>query len=81
MNREEVLAIQQRIRKETYLSDKVLDYLLNIIESTRGSKYLASGLSTRGALALVSTSKANAFFSGKDFEPGKQTVRFFQGGI
>ena len=67
MNREEVLAIQQRIRKETYLSDKVLDYLLNIIESTRGSKYLASGLSTRGALALVSTSKANAFFSGKDF--------------
>jgi MoxR-like ATPase len=67
LDQHKVLALQEKIQKGIFLSDKMLDYLLNIIESTRKSKFLAAGLSTRGALALVDTAKANAFFSGKDF--------------
>jgi len=63
----EVLDIQERIRNGIHLSEPVLDYLLNIIEATRNCGYLAAGLSTRGALALMITAKATAFLSGKDF--------------
>ncbi len=67
MNKEEVLNIQGQIREGVYLSEKILDYLLNIIEATRKSGYLQAGLSTRGALALVNTAKSSAYFSGKDY--------------
>lgn len=67
MGQQEVTAIQDQIRNGVYLSEKILDYLLNIIEATRNNEYLLSGLSTRGALALVNTAKSHAFFSGKDF--------------
>lgn len=62
-----VLEIQQAIRNEVYASEKILDYLLNIIEATRRSTYLLAGLSTRGALALMNTAKANAWFKAKDY--------------
>ncbi len=63
----EVLDIQGRIRDGVFVSEKILEYLLNIVEATRRSSYLSAGLSTRGALALVNTSKADAFMRGKDF--------------
>ncbi|MCL5062967.1 MAG: MoxR family ATPase [Nitrospirae bacterium] len=67
MNRDEVLQIQGDIRGNTYISDRILDYALKIIEATRSSKYLDAGLSTRGALALTYTAKTNAYFHGRDF--------------
>jgi MoxR-like ATPase len=67
MNRDEVLQIQGDIRGNTYISDRILDYALKIIEATRSSKYLNAGLSTRGALALTYTAKTNAYFHGRDF--------------
>lgn len=67
MNKEEVLQIQQDIRNNIYISDKILDYTLKIIEITRNNKYLLAGLSTRGSLALTYTAKTNAYFHGRDF--------------
>lgn len=67
MDREESREIQEEIRKGVYVSDKILDYLLNIIEATRQSKYLVVGLSTRGALALVHTAKSDAYFKARDY--------------
>ncbi|MEW6738418.1 MAG: AAA family ATPase [Nitrospirota bacterium] len=67
MNRDEALQIQGDIRGNTYISDRILDYALKIIEATRSSKYLNAGLSTRGALALTYTAKTNAYFHGRDF--------------
>jgi MoxR-like ATPase len=67
MDEHEVVQIQQTIKEEVYVSDKVLDYFLNVIEATRGSKFLTAGLSTRGALALVHTAKTDAFFKKKDY--------------
>lgn len=67
LNQQEVLGIQEKIRNEVYVSEKIMDYFLNIVESTRRSSYLVAGLSTRGALALVNTSKAHAFLAGRDY--------------
>jgi MoxR-like ATPase len=67
MNKEEVALLQAEIENNTYISDKILNYTLAIIEATRGNSYLASGLSTRGALTLINTAKANAYFHGRDF--------------
>jgi MoxR-like ATPase len=67
MDEDRVLEVQQIIRKEVYASEKILDYILNIVEATRASAYLLAGLSTRGALALIHTAKANAWFKGRDY--------------
>jgi MoxR-like ATPase len=70
MQTAEVIATQDMIRNGVHLAEsanRMLDYVLDVIEATRTSEYLASGLSTRGALALVTTAKAHAFFSGRDF--------------
>ena len=67
MNGEEILKTQETIKREIYVSDKILDYLLNVIETTRTSSYFSVGLSTRGGLALIDAAKAHAFFAGKDF--------------
>jgi MoxR-like ATPase len=67
MDKDEVLLIQQVIKNEVYVSDKILNYLMEIVHATRESTYLLAGLSTRGALAVTSTAKANAYFRGRDF--------------
>jgi len=67
LDKAEVLGIQEKIQNGVYVSEKMLEYLLNIVEATRRSRFLVSGLSTRGALALVNTAKADAFLEGKDY--------------
>jgi MoxR-like ATPase len=67
MDHEEVMDIQEEIVKKVYISDKILDYTLSIIQATRGNGYLATGLSTRGALTITNTAKTNAYFRGRDF--------------
>ena len=67
MDGEQILKTQEMIKRDIYVSDKILDYILNVIETTRASSYFSVGLSTRGALALIDAAKAHAFFAGKDF--------------
>ncbi|MGC9120376.1 MAG: AAA family ATPase [Sulfurihydrogenibium sp.] len=66
ITKEQILKIREEIQK-VYVSDKMADYILDIVWATRESKYLESGLSTRGTLALVNSAKTNAFFEGRDF--------------
>jgi MoxR-like ATPase len=66
ITKEEIIKIQEEI-KNVYVSDKIADYILDIVWATRESKYLESGLSTRGTLAIVNTAKTNAFMEGRDF--------------
>lgn len=63
----EVLAIQEYIRNGIRVSDELLDYFLDLIGATRNNSFIQAGLSTRGALALIQTAKANAYLQGKDF--------------
>ena len=79
MDPDEVGKIQDDIEKNIYVSDKVLEYALSIIQATRESGLLNAGLSTRGALTLINTAKTNAYFSGRDFvipEDIKELIEF-----
>ena len=67
MKIDDVVAIQDEIKEKVYLSDKVLDYALDIVDATRNNKYILAGISTRGVLAVTSTAKTKAFFSGRDY--------------
>jgi MoxR-like ATPases len=66
ISKDEIIKIQEEI-KNVYVSDKIADYILDIVWATRESKYLESGLSTRGTLAIVDTAKTNAYMEGRDF--------------
>ena len=65
-SKNELIEIQNQV-KNIYMSDKITDYILNIVEATRKSKYFYAGLSTRGALAIVATAKANAYLNKRDY--------------
>ncbi len=66
MDKSEVEKIQDEI-EQVYLSDKIIDYVLDIAQITRKSKYFSAGLSIRGTLTIVRTAKTNAYFKGRDF--------------
>jgi MoxR-like ATPase len=67
MNQEEVATIHKTIKNDVYTSEKILDYILSIVQSTRRHPYIRAGISTRGSLAMTTSAKARAFFSGRDF--------------
>ncbi len=67
MSSEEVVHIQESIRHSVHISDKLLEYVMDIVGATRASNYILAGISTRGALAINSTAKVNAYFQGRDF--------------
>ncbi|MBF0328489.1 MAG: MoxR family ATPase [Nitrospirae bacterium] len=67
MSSAEVLQIQRDVKEKVYSSSKIMDYIMDIVGATRSSKFILAGLSTRGALALNSTAKTNAYFNGRDF--------------
>ncbi len=65
-NKETVLKIQEDIDR-VYLSDKIVDYIIDIAEMTRREKFFSAGLSIRGTLAIAKTAKTNAYFHGRDY--------------
>jgi MoxR-like ATPase len=67
MLKDDVLAAQQEIKDTIYISEKVMSYILDIVEATRRSKNILAGISTRGILAISNSAKAKAYFSGRDF--------------
>ncbi|MBR6004187.1 MAG: AAA family ATPase, partial [Lachnospiraceae bacterium] len=63
---EDILALRQKA-KEVFVSPDVKKYILDIVEKTRNSDRVLSGVSTRGALNLMFASKAFALISGRDY--------------
>lgn len=62
-NATEIIELQQWI-KQVYLSEAVLEYLLNLAEQTRTQKH---GLSTRGVLAIKIAAQAYAFIEKRSY--------------
>ena len=46
---------------------EVLDYLMSLISATRASKYLALGVSTRGAISMYRAVQARAYLLGREY--------------
>lgn len=67
MNIEEVTQVQGVIKKDIFISDKISEYILDIVEATRNSDYMLAGISTRGVLAMTNSARTSAYFNGRDF--------------
>ena len=66
-NPDEILRIQAQISGEIKVSDKILDYLLEVTERTRAHPNIAAGISTRGAMLLLQLAKAVAWMQDRDY--------------
>ena len=63
---EEVLELQAWVSQVT-VDDALVDYMLAIVEKTRGHEWLALGVSPRGAQALYRATQALAMIEGRDY--------------
>ncbi|QRK13631.1 MoxR family ATPase [Archangium violaceum] len=63
---EEVAQLQQRVQ-EVKLEESVADYLLRIVQATRGHASIRLGVSTRGALLYGRMARARALMQGRDY--------------
>ncbi len=61
------LAEARDATRKVHLSDEVTGYIVDICRATRLSPSLRLGVSPRGATALLATSRAWAFLSGRDY--------------
>lgn len=78
LDREEILQIQNDIRN-IYISDKIIDWIIDFIDATRKDSRIILGLSTRAGLAITYAAKTNAFFKGRDYiipEDVKEIIPF-----
>jgi len=62
----EVMEMQDLVA-EVHISDELLEYLLEVVEATRGHQTLALGVSTRGCLSWQRASQALALVRGRAF--------------
>lgn len=62
----DILALREKA-KEVFISPDIKKYILDIIEKTRNSERVLSGVSTRGAIGLMNAAKAYAVVLGRDY--------------
>jgi MoxR-like ATPase len=62
----DVLHIQQDVRN-VRVDESISDYILAIVNATRGHEQLEVGVSPRGSLALFRASQALAYIDGRDY--------------
>lgn len=63
---EEILKIKKDV-ENIYFDDKLMEYLVKIVRSSRENDYVSLGISPRGGIALVKMSKSTAYMEGRDY--------------
>jgi len=63
---ESIFSMMEEIKKVT-ISDEVMDYLLDIVRSTREHEEISLGVSPRGSIALYRASQVKAALEGRDY--------------
>lgn len=71
------LAEMQAEVNNVFVHEKVVDYMIALINKTRGNPDLLRGGSPRATLALTSMSKAYAYISGKDYVVPQDVQKVF----
>jgi MoxR-like ATPase len=67
LNREQIIEARDFVQQSISIQDSVVDYIHQILESSRTSPWLANGISTRGGLSLVAAARAEAYLEGRSF--------------
>jgi MoxR-like ATPase len=63
---EQILSMQEQVRK-VRVDNAVADYIVRLVQFTRGDPRLRLGISPRGSLALYRTAQAQALMQGRDY--------------
>ena len=71
---EETTAVRSEISKVT-VSEEVAGYIMDIVEATRNTGELVSGVSTRGAIALYKAAQVTAAMEGRSYVIPEDVVR------
>ena len=66
MSTEDIVKAQSMVR-EIRMDESLLDYIMAIVEATRRSEFLLTGISPRGSLALYRAAQARAYFDDRDY--------------
>ena len=66
LNLEDIVKLQQQVTK-VKVSEKVRDYILDIVNATRNNDFIVLGVSPRGSISLYKAAKAVAFIEGRNF--------------
>ena len=61
------LAAMRQEAEQTYVSDKILEYIIRLNNATRNDPAILQGASPRASLAVTSMSKAAAWVQGRDY--------------
>ena len=61
------LASMRKEAEQTYVSDKILEYIIRLNNATRNDPAILQGASPRASLAVTSMSKAAAWVQGRDY--------------
>ncbi|MBZ4644441.1 MAG: MoxR-like ATPase [Deferribacteres bacterium] len=77
VDKSEVLETIDYINRNVKVSDKILNYLLEIVGKTRENDMILSGLSTRAALSIVNVAKSSAFFSSRDYVIPEDILNYY----
>ena len=66
LTKEEMVAMQDMV-EDTFVSDAVVNYIVNLIVATRNNEDLLRGASPRATLAVTAMAKAVARLRGRDY--------------
>lgn len=66
MEKQEIIDLQNKIR-QVYISDKIINWIMDFITNTRKDNRIVLGLSTRAGLSITYVSKTFAYFRGRDY--------------
>ena len=66
LNADDILQLQA-LAEQVTVDDALVDYMLAVVDRTRGSESLALGVSPRGAQALYRATQALALMEGRDY--------------
>lgn len=66
MRREDLIAIQDRV-PQIRIDDRLVQYVLDLLEITREHEHLELGVSPRGTLAFIRAAQAAAMLAGRDY--------------
>lgn len=66
LTKDELIAIQEEVAA-VKVDDRINDYIVRIVSSTRSTDSLTLGASPRAAIALMQAAKASAYLEGRDF--------------
>lgn len=73
LTKDEILKIQKKVKK-VYISDKIREYIMDLVEATRGvnkniegMKFVKYGAGVRASIYLCLAAQANAVFEGRNY--------------